>query len=102
MNGFGIATICGSMRYYEQMLILARELTGDGLIVLMPHVTSYVGVASDETKQMLDRMHFAKIAMSNAVYVVGSHRGESTSREIEYAKNLSLSIHYRFQSDIWT
>lgn len=95
---FEIVTICGSMRHYEQMLVLAQELTGDGYIVLMPFVADYVGdKPSDATKVMLDEMHLAKMGMSNAVYVVGMHRGESTKREIQWAEARSIPVHYRYQ-----
>lgn len=96
---FEIATICGSMRYQEQMLILAKELTADGIIVLMPFVADYVNAKqSDARKQMLDVMHIAKMGMSNSIYVVGSHIGESTQREINWAADHELPIHYRFQT----
>lgn len=96
---FEVVTVCGSMRYWEKMLILAQELTGDGYIVLMPFVADYAHEKhADERKAMLDDMHIAKMGLSNAIYVVGAHRGESTVREIEWAKNHSLTIHYRFQT----
>lgn len=90
MNDSGkypVITICGSMRYYKQMLDVAVQYSRDGFIVLMPFDTSYQdGAVSDDTKIMLDDMHFRKIDMSVGIVVVGSHRGESTTREIEYAK----------------
>lgn len=85
---FPVITICGSMRYFEQMLEAAKNYTQNGWIVLMPFDASYTGgVMSDGTKIMLDKMHLAKIEMSVAILVVGSHRGESTTREISYAES---------------
>lgn len=90
---FPITTICGSMRYYDQMLKLAAQLTGDGWIVLMPYVAEYIGGRpADSKKEMLDDMHRTKISMSERIYVVGSHIGESTSKEIFYAVRLRLPI----------
>jgi hypothetical protein len=82
-------TICGSMRYYPEMLRIAGELTAEGYIVLMPFTTVQEG---SQTKLMLDDMHKVKIDMSVAIYVIGSHRGESTLSEIEYAKKQGKDI----------
>jgi hypothetical protein len=83
------------MRYYQKMLRLACELTRDGFIVLMPHDSSYQdGTTSDKTKEMLDDMHRTKIGMSERIYVVGSHIGESTSGEIKYAIQHDIQIIY--------
>lgn len=87
---FPIVTICGSMRYYKAMLVIARDETIRGSIVLMPFVTNYIGgKPPDDIKRMLDEMHRAKIDLSDSIIVVGSHIGESTQNEIEYAKSLS-------------
>jgi hypothetical protein len=84
---FKTITICGSMRYYRLMILAAESYTADGYIVLMPFVAIQRERQSDsETKKMLDRMHFTKIDMSDAIVVIGAHRGESTTREIEYAR----------------
>lgn len=86
---FRVTTICGSMRYFEQMMNTAHMLTENGWIVLMPfvHVIKPEDQETSPTKAMLDEMHFAKIDMSEAIHVVGSYRGYSTNREIEYAKD---------------
>ena len=95
---FDIVTICGSMRYFEEMIVLAQELTANGYIVLMPFVAKYAnGQPSTAQKEMLDDMHLAKMSLSNAIFVVGAHRGESTKREILWAEDRSIPVHYRFQ-----
>jgi hypothetical protein len=92
---FPVACICGSMRYYGKMLELACRLTADGWIVVMPFVADYVGGApTDSKKEMLDDMHFTKISMSEKVYIVGSHIGESTRKEINYATDIGVPIEY--------
>jgi hypothetical protein len=85
---FKVVTICGSMRYYPLMLETAEVYTARGNIVLMPFVQKGAdrpGGDSPEFIAMLDRMHFVKIDMAEAILVVGAHRGESTTREIAYA-----------------
>jgi len=77
-------TICGSMRFFPQMLKVANELTTEGNIVLMPFVVT----ESPELKEMLDSMHKRKIDMSHTIYVVSDETGyvgESTKSEIAYA-----------------
>lgn len=88
---FPVVTICGSMRYFARMLIVAGELTQRGYIVLMPFA---VMEEESEVKAMADRMHFAKIERSDEVIVVGRHRGESTLRQINHAKQLGIPVEY--------
>jgi hypothetical protein len=91
---YPVATICGSMRYYDKMLEHAARLTSQGWIVLMPFVTKYVGgQIADEQKKMLDDMHFTKISMSDGIFVIGTHIGESTSNEMAYAEEHGVAIY---------
>lgn len=90
---YPVVTICGSMRYYAEMLTTAQRLTANGNIVLMPHVADYVnGAEEDEQKKMLDDMHFAKIDMSDKILVIGAHIEDSTRREIEHAEKTGKLI----------
>lgn len=90
---FPVVTICGSMRYEGEMAEAARVLTGSGFIVLMPFVTDHFHSKEAEARKlMLDEMHLTKISMSEAIYVVGEHRGESTTREIQYAMDHEIEI----------
>lgn len=89
---YRVATICGSMRYYQRMLQVAADLSEAGWVVLFP----FASVEEDSTvKLMLDDMHFQKISMSDMVMVVGTHIGESTKREIKYAQDCGIRIEYR-------
>lgn len=88
---YRVTTICGSMRFREQMLALAGELTGSGFIVLMPFSVKGEGADPD----MLDDMHRRKIDMSDSIYVVTGgtgYVGTSTRGEIEYAGYHGKSI----------
>mgnify|MGYP000662071915 CR=1 FL=1 len=83
-----IVTICGSMKFFDQMLQVAADETAAGNIVLAP----FSVVASDEQgsefKAMLDRMHFEKIDMAERIIVVTNqhgYTGMSTKREMAYA-----------------
>lgn len=94
---FPITTICGSMRFYSQMIETAQELSRAGYIVLMPFVTfKPEEQATNADKRMLDRMHFAKIDLSDCIHVVTDHIvnyvGESTKNEIEHASRTGKAI----------
>jgi hypothetical protein len=95
---FKTITICGSMRFFDQMLHEAGKLTRQGHIVLMPFVAVY---DSQQAKDMLDEMHRAKIKRSYGIHVVDcdadhayAHIGESTRREIAYAEVLGKHVTY--------
>jgi hypothetical protein len=92
---FRVMTICGSMRYYDEMLRAAQENTALGWIVLMPFVAEYAfSRQPDDVKTMLDRMHRVKIDMATDVLIVGCHIGESTAGEIAYAQETGKPVTY--------
>ena len=92
-----IITICGSTKFKNEMLNTAKELTLNGNIVLMPFVFTHCDdKITDEQKLLLDHLHFKKIKMSDAIFVVNvnNYIGESTKNEIKYAKKLGKIIVY--------
>jgi hypothetical protein len=81
-----IVCICGSMRFAEQMRAANRDLTFAGVIVVAPGEADEV--VTTEQKTALDALHLRKIDLADRVLVVnpGGYVGESTSREIAYAR----------------
>jgi hypothetical protein len=81
-----IVCICGSIRFAEEMRAANRDLTLDGVIVVAPGEADEVITA--EQKAALDALHLRKIYLADRVLVVnpGGYVGESTSREIAYAR----------------
>ena len=81
-----IVCICGSTRFADQMRVANRDLTLAGAIVVAPGEADEV--LSDEQKVALDALHLRKIDLADRVLVVnpGGYVGESTSREIAYAR----------------
>lgn len=83
-----IVTLCGSMRFYEQILQVAAEETVRGNIVLAPFSVVAQQDQDGEVKSMLDRLHFQKIDMAERVIFVtdqNGYIGDSTRREMVYA-----------------
>lgn len=85
-----IVCICGSTRFADEMLAANRDLTFAGVIVVAPGVLVSPGdqEITDEQKAALDTLHLRKIDLADRVLVVnpGGYVGESTSREIAYAR----------------
>jgi len=89
-----IVCICGSTRFADEMLAANRDLTLAGVIVVAPGVFTHArdrqtdGKITNEQKAVLDALHLRKIDLADRVLVVnpGGYVGESTSREIAYAR----------------
>lgn len=90
-------TICGSTSFRAQIAEANRALTLAGYMVYAPGVFGHDGdEMTEQQKADLDKLHFRKIDDSDLVYVVNPDRriGESTGREIEYARGAGKSIAY--------
>ena len=81
-----IVCICGSMRFRDEMREAARELALAGVIVVAPAEAD--GPVDSDQKAALGALHLRKIDLADRVLVVnpGGYVGESTSREIAYAR----------------
>lgn len=89
-----IVCICGSMRFVEEMRGANRDLTLAGVIVVAPEEVGEP--ITDEQKSVLDALHLRKIDLADRVLVVnpGGYIGESTSREIAYARAAGKPISF--------
>ncbi len=89
-----IVCICGSTRFADQMRVANRDLTLAGAIVVAPGEADEV--LSDEQKVALDALHLRKIDLADRVLVVnpGGYVGESTNREIAYARALGKPVSF--------
>ena len=85
-----IVTLCGSTRFMEDFLNVARDYTLKGWIVLMPGVFAHSDgtTLTDEQKSQLDELHKRKIDMSDEIFVINKdgYIGSSTESEIRYAR----------------
>lgn len=104
-----IICLCGSTRFTEQMLVMQWELTKQGFIVLswcaLPewyfkgkdktHIGDQEGV-----KEIVDEIHLRKIDLADEVYIlnINGYIGESTKKELEYAKKAGKEIRFYKES----
>jgi len=99
-----VVCLCGSTRFYEEFQQANFDETMKGNIVLSvgfyPHSSDQahgqeIGI-TPEQKEALDILHFRKIDIADEVLVlnVGGYIGESTARELAYAK--AMGKHIRF------
>lgn len=93
-----VITICGSLKFKEEMMKAAARMEVAGNVVLVPifPVNDEKEAYTEEEKAMLGKMHKEKIRLSDAIFVVnvGGYIGESTRSEIEFAKERGMEILY--------
>ncbi len=92
-----IVTICGSMKFQEKMMEIAKELELEQKYAVIQCVYfDRKNVLSAQEINTLSELHYKKIDISDAIYVVnvGGYIGESTQKEIAYAQSLKKEILY--------
>lgn len=90
-------TLCGSIRFKGEFLKWNKELTLQGHVVYSVVCFGHPDdVPSESEKQMLERIHMLKIDYSDEIFVldVDGYIGETTRREIAYAKLKNRKIKY--------
>lgn len=93
-----IITLCGSTRFWDDFVRLNAELTLQGCVVFSVAVpSSKDGRALEpQQKSILDAVHLHKIRMSDEILVInpGRYIGDSTRREIEFARKIGRTVRY--------
>ena len=90
-------TICGSMRFTNEMKSIAYYLeTQQKFNVLQCVYLPDNVVPTDEDIKVLEVDHYRKIDLSDGIYVVNidGHIGNSVRKEIEYAKKHNKEVIY--------
>ena len=87
-----VITLCGSLKFQKEMMIVAEKMALEGDCILTPVYLK----RSEEQLQKLKEEHFKRIELSDAILVinVNNYIGNSTSLEIQYAKELGKEIIY--------
>lgn len=94
---YPIITLCGSTKFKEEFELIRKQLTLENNIVLGPEIFGHSGdKISEGQKNNLDKLHLAKIDLSDAIFVINKNNyvGDSTKKEIEYAKKHNKKIFY--------
>lgn len=100
-----VVTLCGSTKFKDAFTKSQLEETLEGKIVLtigcnMKSDTEIFGELGPKAlrlvKAKLDVLHFRKIDLSDEILVlnIDNYIGESTEREIEYARSIGVKIRY--------
>jgi hypothetical protein len=105
-----IYTLCGSTRFPTAFELANMHLSMLGHVVISVGLLGHAdqppgarfltsdGDESTPAKQNLDQLHFRKIDLSDAIFVVnpGGYVGSSTWREINYARAHNKQVKFMF------
>ncbi|HSL85491.1 MAG TPA: hypothetical protein VK861_00990 [Bacteroidales bacterium] len=99
MTGYKVITLCGSTRFRDEFMAEQKRLTLEGNIIISVGLFGHSGddeVWDEGTKEMLDDMHLRKIDMADEIFVInpGGYIGESTAREIDYARKNNKPVKF--------
>lgn len=99
-----IVCLCGSTRFMEAFFDAGWYFTLEGWIVLSIGVCKHVSpedghgaeAIGQDCADMLDELHFRKIDLADQVFIlnVDGYIGESTAKEIAYAKRKDKEVLY--------
>ena len=92
-----VVTLCGSMRYQNEMIKIARNLEVTFGYCVLQCVYDFAG--KNDTQKERDKIikaHFKKIDLSDFIYVVNINGfiSESTQKEINYAIKHDKEVFY--------
>ena len=92
-----IVTLCGSLKFQKEMMIVAEKMALAGNCILTPvYPILEKREKTDEQIERSKEAHFKRIELSDAILVINKNNyiGKSTNLEIEYAKKLGKEIIY--------
>lgn len=88
--------LCGSTKFWWAFIEVGAILTRNGHIITGPGIMGHAInlKIQDDVKHALDALHLIKISEATQIMVIdiGGYTGESTRREIEYAKFLGKPV----------
>ena len=99
-----IICLCGSSRFVADMAVLGWILEKEGNIVLGLHLlpANYPNGAPDHlaehegVEERMDELHLRKIDLADSVWIYNKdgYIGNSTRREIAYAREQGKTLHF--------
>lgn len=101
---YKIITLCGSTRFKDSFMREQKRLSLEGNIVISVGLFGHSGdneVFTEGVKTMLDDMHLRKIDLADEIFVINENGyiGESTRREINYAKKTGKPVVYLMEPE---
>lgn len=100
-KGSGIATLCGSTRFFAQCMEANRLLTFQNWVVLMcgswGHSYHKDAEPLDRDYSLVKKLHFHKILESDVIVVVSDssrYYGDSTIEELAFAHHRNIPVFY--------
>ena len=98
-----VVTLCGSMRFQNEMMEIAEKLAREGECVLTPvyMVMKDCEISEEEVKR-LKLEQFKRIELADEIFVVDvdGYVGESTMAEIEFAKRNGKKVRWMEEKNI--
>lgn len=92
-----VITLCGSLKFKEEIMIVAEKMALKGICVLTPVFPILENIERTKIQLLnLKEEHFKRIELADSILVVNvnNYIGNSTKLEIEYAKKLGKDILY--------
>lgn len=95
-----ITTICGSSRFFKEILFFNYKLASAGEVVLAPTPINPESINKDSLSfhvlKNLFKSQLKKIEMSDSIFVVDKdgYIGDHTRMEIEHAEGLGKAVRY--------
>lgn len=98
MKNIAVVTLCGSIKFMKEFKEVEAALTQEGLAVVTPcffEQNENIEMTTEKVR-LFGRIHYKKIKIADEIFVidVDGYIGESTRREIEYARLNNKSIRY--------
>lgn len=85
-----IITICGSLKFEDDIKYWAEKLTlqGNCVLSIIYPVNTDLGVYTPEQRKIFSEAHYKRIDLSDAIFIINKNGyiGNNTQKEIEYAK----------------
>ncbi len=86
-----IITVCGSLRFYKEMVEVTEKMELEGNCMLVPIYNPFRPNKDDFSEAdalMLEKMHKERIKLADAILVINvdGYIGSSTSKEIQFCK----------------
>lgn len=92
-----VITICGSLKFIDEIQVQAEqlELEGNCVLTVIPPTKNKQDYSAEEIKA-LNRAHLKKIELSDGIVVINKegYIGQAVKNEIAYAKSKGKEIIY--------